>query len=69
MHMIMTLVLDESKDKSQQSLSSLRTNLKKENQEDSSIAHVLAVKVRCWAETLKPCLTAEILKIQVNNQN
>lgn len=65
MQMIMTLVLNESEDKSQQSLSTLLTNLKTEKREDSPIARVLAVKViRCCADTLKPYLVTEILEIQ-----
>lgn len=61
MQTIMTLVLDESEDISQQLLSVLLTSLRKEKREVSPAAHALAVNVvkRC-AEKLRPYLTAEM---------
>lgn len=61
MQTIMTLVLDESEDISQQLLSVLLTSLRREKREVSPAAHALAVNVvkRC-AEKLRPYLTAEM---------
>lgn len=61
MQTIMTLVLDESEDISQQLLSVLLTSLRRDKQEASPAALALAVNVvkRC-AEKLRPYLTAEM---------
>lgn len=61
MQTIMTLVLDESEDISQQLLSVLLASLRIEKREASPAAHALAVNVvkRC-AEKLRPYLTAEM---------